>query len=868
MLAITPNEVMANESSQERVIDLVQVSWPGAPEPTENLISVKLNLESKSIQFWNQQLSMSPRNLKLKMGLSDTTLIQMANPPNCDGVSVTRYIESIKLVFGSRFPSVKMQDRYLVILIPRIKCVWEAISTLNEVGSWKGGMILNNVSKSFVISHELGHALGIGHSNLVACEAGKFDGVWLKECRGIEYGGAVDLMSNIEVSTPLSTYHKWRLGLIPDSDIKQTWLDETITLNDSDSAWGKRAIFLRVPGASYWIEYRKRSFNNLDKPGLVVYRIDPPPTRAIISPNVDDLTISESDARVSTEVWMLNLDDFRYLDGSASGSMTLPPGKSFSTFSGNVTLKFEQLNAESVSIKITRNADLGMPPTPEFSPEDQWTSPQSSILKLGANYEDADSVIHRFEVEQNSVVTSISSPAPGFIPTYISPLTAPKTILLGDLQEGNYSIRVRAVDIWGNKSNWSESKKVNIDKSFPIVKNEFYALQSSKGSSKLELSGATDAGSGVCLVRILNSDGFVLARSSKVNATFMDLHASPKIKGVLQVFDCKGNGLEGKVDIEEIQADFSKMKKTGKWNSLFDSSKGDSLNCLGKCTISFSLRNASTIFAASGKGEIFINGKKYSNFGVDKKTEPIVIFRNNFGNRSSTVRISGFNLEIFRPISIKSSLGPTKEIFQKAVTAEAPIEDIEQKNLSLFGFSKEDFDENWSVIPIAKGTTLESPTLDFCFDKFDSESNRIARRQLMANRESSPYLFVSTEVVRYKSKLAGIEAQNELKVRIEDCVRNGGFRNADGVFESYLFLPLEGTQEKYRIVDNGILLHVKIGIDNSARYLLAYYQFNNGVLSGMYVVKPSQSAFTMEELAKWEQVRSKLSFRLISKSKV
>jgi hypothetical protein len=266
------------------------------------------------------------------------------------------------------------------------------------------------------------------------------------------------------VSTPLSTYHKWRLGLIPESDIKQTWLNETIALNDSDSASGNRAIFLRVPGASYWIEYRKRSFNNLDKPGLVLYRIDSPPIRAIVSPNIDDLTISESDTRVSTDVWMLNLDDFQYLNGRASGSMTLPPGKSFTNFSGNVTLKFEQLSAESVSIRITRNADLGLPPIPEFSPEDEWNSPQSSILKLGAKYEDVESVISRFEVEQKSVVTSISSPAPGFIPTYVSPLTAPKTVLLSDLQEGSYSIRVRAVDVWGNKSGWSESKRVNIDK--------------------------------------------------------------------------------------------------------------------------------------------------------------------------------------------------------------------------------------------------------------------------------------------------------------------------------------------------------------------------------------------------------------------
>jgi len=138
----------------------------------------------------------------------------------------------------------------------------------------------------------------------------------------------------------------------------------------------------------------------------------------------------------------------------------------------------------------------------------------------------------------------------------------------------------------------------------------------------------------------------------------------------------------------------------------------------------------------------------------------------------------------------------------------------------------------------------------------------------VAIKESSPYLFLSTEVVRYKSKVAGIEAQSELTSRVEDCIRNGGFRNADGIFQDYQFLPIEGIKGKYKVIDNGIMLYVKIGIDNSARYLLAYYQFNDGVLSGMYVVKPYQSAFTREELAKWEQIRSKLSFRLLNNSGV
>jgi hypothetical protein len=74
-------------------------------------------------------------------------------------------------------------------------------------------------------------------------------------------------------------------------------------------------------------------------------------------------------------------------------------------------------------------------------------------------------------------------------------------------------IRVRAVDIWGNKSYWSELKRVSIDKSFPILKNLIYATSDREGITKFEFDGATDLGSGICLVRVLNPDGFVLASS-------------------------------------------------------------------------------------------------------------------------------------------------------------------------------------------------------------------------------------------------------------------------------------------------------------------------------------------------------------------
>ena len=101
--------------------------------------------------------------------------------------------------------------------------------------------------------------------------------------------------------------------------------------------------------------------------------------------------------------------------------------------------------------------------------------------------------------------------------------------------------------------------------------------------------------------------------------------------------------------------------------------------------------------------------------------------------------------------------------------------------------------------------------------------------------------------------------------RLDDCIKLSGFKTTSGDIETYEFLSLDSKGSKYIEVDNGFLMHVKIGSGNNARWLLAYYQFKSSYFSGLYVVKPSQSPFSSSELSEWEAVRQVISARLLQK---
>jgi hypothetical protein len=163
---------------------------------------------------------------------------------------------------------------------------------------------------------------------------------------------------------------------------------------------------------------------------------------------------------------------------------------------------------------------------------------------------------------------------------------------------------------------------------------------------------------------------------------------------------------------------------------------------------------------------------------------------------------------------------------------------------------------------MARGTTLEDPTLDFCSSSFDSELLRKERRQVVVTKTGNPYVFLSTESVRYKTVTAADQALSEVKASYASCIKNGGGTERDGVFTKYEFLELPKLPINLVATHQRVIVHAKIGEGESTRYLFGAYQYQKDLFTGLYVVRSGEKDFSQEELSRWLAVAEVMAERL------
>ena len=850
-------------AADERVIDIVTVTWPSAGALAGSAQEVSKYVDKQVNADWIKFTAMfgdtKDRAVSFKTGKILDVPISLNSKMACSGYIASEFMSSIRIEGYKRLGISDYSNRYMMVLAPEAGCVWSGRANLGTPKSRSGTLILHDSDSPFVIAHELGHTFGLGHSNFLRCDSGAYDGPWGETCKGVEYGGTIDVMGNVDTSSPLSTFNQWRMGLIDDSQIKQIWQSEVVTLAPSDFANGIKALYIRDRKAAYWIEYRRKLDGVEYQPGLAIYRMDPPLSSAVVSPNPEDAVSSEFGSVIGTDVWLLNLDTYRYRDSkSVGGSMT---ALTATTYSRDVS--FSAVASEtSAVVTITKKVDATPPPVPLVIPVEQWTSPNMVILKSGG--EDADTAIERYESSINDVIAPLkSSDIDGWEPTYLSPFITPKTVYLRDLTEGSYTFKMRAIDIVGNKSDWSTPMKVVIDRAYPTVTNDFSLTAANSKDLMVGWKGATDTGSGICQVNLVDDDGLIIQSSNVKNAPVLKIASSTALTGTAQVFDCLGNGLVGDLSIANTYYPADKSARTGKWSAAASFGAG-AIKCVGKCTASISASGQVRVLVGTGTATVAVGGKTAATIANAKGSTMSMSSEIDLGPVKKVVRITGNNFVLIGLASVTTTLGTLKEISRAPAVTDPSLTDSKQLALANFGFRAEDFSNEWKLLPMAGGTTLNDPSLDLCNGKFDSEKDRIERRQLSATKVGSTFSFLSSETVRYSSVAAAAAAQKELVKTLADCVKNKGYTDAAGGLMAYDFKTLPKLPVGVVAEGNRVFVHTVIDSDENARTLLGFYQFNGDIFSGLYVV--NSDGFTDAQVAKWLRVAVTFAQRLQGKT--
>jgi hypothetical protein len=446
----------------------------------------------------------------------------------------------------------------------------------------------------------------------------------------------------------------------------------------------------------------------------------------------------------------------------------------------------------------------------------------------------------------------------------LSPFVAPKTFYLRDLPEGSYNFSMRAIDIVGNKSDWSTAQKVIIDRANPVVTNDFVLAGVAAGEVSLQWKGATDAGSGICQANVVDEDGLILATSSVKNAPVLKVAAGTKLVGTAQVFDCIGNGLTGDISIANTLVAADKSSKTGKWSSAAATYGAGAIRCVGKCTASLTVSGKNDVLVGTGAATVSIANKTVATIADSKVAKLRIGASVDAGASKRVVRVSGSNFVLIGLSSVTTTLGSFEEVERAPAISDPSLDDSKQVALAKFGFRADDFSQEWAVLPMANGTTLLDPSLDLCNGTYASEKDRVERRQVMATKVGSTFSFLSTEVVKYSSAAAASAAQKELVKVLAKCQIDKGYKDSTDTLVPYDFKKLPAVPTGVVSDGNRVFVHTVIDTGVRARTLLGFYQFNGDTFTGLYVM--NADGFSDAQVAKWLKVAATMGQRLQGKA--
>jgi hypothetical protein len=274
--------------------------------------------------------------------------------------------------------------KHLLVYFPRTDCGGTAgMATVGSVASLSGGgsVWINGSKMRSLYAHELGHNLGLGHSNTLICTAGgnRVTDAPAGNCKSKDYADITDVMGVSHLNAgSLNPVHLRTLGLLRAPDVQDITLSSTIELAplSSPPAQGPDAIArvarLVIGSDTYFIV--NRATTGLDSwltsttgngdPGVAIYRVP--------ASGFDPRSSYLADADPAT------------LDATYATTKTiLDVGRSVSLQNGAMTIRTAGISNGRAIVEFTRAGETqtSLTPTDESSLEDLGPAPELTFTR-------------------------------------------------------------------------------------------------------------------------------------------------------------------------------------------------------------------------------------------------------------------------------------------------------------------------------------------------------------------------------------------------------------------------------------------------------------------------------------------------------
>ena len=129
LLPLSPVQAVEN-----RIIDIVAITWPGAPATSVTVNDVKTSIENEVTTRWNFLAQNWPGGINFSVGTVQSNPISMSVPLICEGTESSVYMRDARRAFYTKYPMPDYATHYLILLAPtpRPNCVWEGKSLIGD----------------------------------------------------------------------------------------------------------------------------------------------------------------------------------------------------------------------------------------------------------------------------------------------------------------------------------------------------------------------------------------------------------------------------------------------------------------------------------------------------------------------------------------------------------------------------------------------------------------------------------------------------------------------------------------------------------------------------------------------------------------